>query len=137
MKNTVKLNREFTYAYRKGAKYVTGTLVFYWYKNRQSLSKLGITVSTALGGAVTRNRLKRLMRAAYSARKDDIKAGYNIILSHRSGETEDTTISDLSVGFASKFIKCGAPTRSERCAKYNRLLRIEEELSDESTYNEI
>ena len=65
------------------------------------------------------------------------KAGYNIILSHRSGETEDTTISDLSVGFASKFIKCGAPTRSERCAKYNRLLRIEEELSDESTYNEI
>ena len=84
MRNTVKLNREFTYAYKKGAKLVTGTLVFYWYKNRQSLSKLGITVSTALGGAVTRNRLKRLMRAAYSARKDDIKDGYNIIIAARS-----------------------------------------------------
>ena len=79
MKNTVKLNREFTYAYSKGAKIVTGTLVFYWYKNRQSESKLGLTVSTALGGSVVRNRLKRLMRAAYSARKDDIKGGYNII----------------------------------------------------------
>lgn len=64
-------------------------------------------------------------------------AGYNIILSHRSGETEDTTISDLSVGFGSKFIKCGAPARSERCAKYNRLLRIEEEISQEATYNEM
>ena len=84
MKNTVKLNREFTYAYKKGAKLVTGTLVFYWYKNRQSLSKLGITVSTALGGAVVRNRLKRLMRAVYSARKDDIKTGYNIIIAARS-----------------------------------------------------
>lgn len=84
MRNTVKLNREFTYAYKKGAKLVTGTLVFYWYKNRQSLSKLGITVSTALGGAVTRNRLKRLMRAAYGARKDDIKDGYNIIIAARS-----------------------------------------------------
>ena len=84
MKNTVKLNREFTYAYKKGAKIVTGTLVFYWYKNRQSESKLGLTVSTALGGSVVRNRLKRLMRAAYSARKDDIKGGYNIIIAARA-----------------------------------------------------
>ena len=84
MKNTVKLNREFTYAYKKGAKIVTGTLVFYWYRNRQSESKLGITVSTALGGAVIRNRLKRLMRAAYSARKGDIVGGYNIIIAARS-----------------------------------------------------
>ncbi|MBE7052017.1 MAG: ribonuclease P protein component [Ruminococcaceae bacterium] len=84
MKNTVKLNREFTYAYKKGAKIVTGTLVFYWYKNRQSQSRLGLTVSTALGGSVVRNRLKRLMRAAYSARKDDVKPGYNIIVAARA-----------------------------------------------------
>ena len=84
MKNTVKLNREFTYAYKKGAKFVTGTIVFYWYKNRQSQSKLGITVSTSLGGSVVRNRLKRLVRAAYSARKDEIKGGYNIIIAARS-----------------------------------------------------
>ena len=84
MKNTVKLNREFTYAYRKGAKLVTGTLVFYWYKNRQSQTKLGLTVSPALGGAVMRNRLKRLIRAAYSARNDDIKGGYNIIIAARA-----------------------------------------------------
>lgn len=84
MKNTVKLNREFTYAYKKGAKIVTDTLVFYWYKNRQSQTKLGLTVSSALGGAVVRNRLKRLMRAAYSERKDDIKGGYNIIIAARA-----------------------------------------------------
>ena len=84
MKNTVKLNREFTYAYRKGAKIVTDTMVLYWYKNRQSQTKLGLTVSSALGGAVVRNRLKRLMRAAYSVRKDDIKDGYNIIIAARA-----------------------------------------------------
>lgn len=83
MKNTIKLNREFTYAYKKGKKIVTDTLVLYYYVNRQSQSKLGLTVSTALGGAVVRNRLKRLMRAAYSAHKDDIKNGYNIIIAAR------------------------------------------------------
>ena len=83
MKNTIKLNREFTYAYKKGAKLVTGTLVFYWYKNRQSESKYGLTVSTALGSSVVRNRLKRLIRAALGARKDDIKGGYNIIIAAR------------------------------------------------------
>ena len=52
-------------------------------------------------------------------------AGYKTILSHRSGETEDTTIADLAVGTGAPFIKSGAPCRSERVAKYNRLLRIE------------
>ena len=52
--------------------------------------------------------------------------GYNVIVSHRSGETEDTYIADLSVGLNAKYIKAGAPTRSERTAKYNRLIRIEE-----------
>ena len=80
MKNTVKLNREFRYAYRKGAKVVTDYLVFYSYNNRQSLNKLGITVSASLGKAVCRNRIKRLIRAAYSARKDELKKGNNIII---------------------------------------------------------
>ena len=54
--------------------------------------------------------------------------GYKTILSHRSGETEDTTIADLAVGFGTELIKTGAPCRGERTAKYNRLLRIENEL---------
>jgi len=55
-------------------------------------------------------------------------AGYKIIVSHRSGETEDTTIADLAVGVQADFIKAGAPARSERLAKYNRLLKIEDQL---------
>ena len=55
--------------------------------------------------------------------------GYKFILSHRSGETEDTIISDLAVGTNAPFIKTGAPCRSERVAKYNRLLRIESMLN--------
>ncbi len=54
--------------------------------------------------------------------------GYRTIMSHRSGETEDTFIADLAVGMHTGYIKTGAPCRSERVAKYNRLLRIEEEL---------
>ncbi len=57
------------------------------------------------------------------------EAGYQTILSHRSGETEDTTIADLAVGCGSPFIKAGAPCRTDRVAKYNRLLRIEGALS--------
>ena len=56
------------------------------------------------------------------------EAGYNIIISHRSGESEDTFISHLSVGTNAPFIKTGAPCRSERVAKYNELLRIEEQI---------
>ena len=55
-------------------------------------------------------------------------AGYTTIMSHRSGETEDTTIADLAVGVNAPYIKSGAPCRSERVAKYNRLLRIESAL---------
>ena len=61
-------------------------------------------------------------------------AGYSIIISHRSGETEDDFIADLAVGVSAPFIKTGAPARSERVAKYNRLLRIEEELGDMAEY---
>ena len=61
-------------------------------------------------------------------------AGYTTIISHRSGETEDTTIADLSVACSTGFIKTGSLARSERIAKYNRLLRIEEELAGSALY---
>jgi enolase len=60
--------------------------------------------------------------------------GYSVVVSHRSGETEDTMIADIAVGISSGQIKTGAPSRSERCAKYNRLLRIEEYLGESSFY---
>jgi enolase len=62
------------------------------------------------------------------------KAGYGVVVSHRSGETEDTTIADLAVGVSAGQIKTGAPARSERVAKYNRLLRIEEMLGAGAKY---
>lgn len=62
------------------------------------------------------------------------KAGYTAISSHRSGETADTTIADLAVALNTCQIKTGAPSRSERVAKYNQLLRIEEELGDSADY---
>ena len=60
--------------------------------------------------------------------------GYNVVVSHRSGETEDTNIADLSVGWGAGEIKTGAPARGERTAKYNRLLRIEEELGSKAVF---
>jgi enolase len=65
------------------------------------------------------------------------RAGYTAVVSHRSGETEDTTIADLVVAVNSGQIKTGAPARSERVAKYNQLLRIEEELLDVAEYRGI
>ncbi|ARJ05788.1 enolase 1 [Cnuibacter physcomitrellae] len=62
------------------------------------------------------------------------RSGYTAILSHRSGETEDTTIADLAVATDAGQIKTGAPARSERVAKYNQLLRIEEELAEAAVY---
>ena len=61
-------------------------------------------------------------------------AGYGYIPSHRSGETEDTTLADLSVAVGAHLIKTGAPCRSERVAKYNRLLRIESSLGTSARY---
>jgi enolase len=62
------------------------------------------------------------------------RAGWGVMASHRSGETEDTFIADLSVGLSTGQIKTGAPCRSERLAKYNQLIRIEEELGDKAIY---
>jgi enolase len=60
--------------------------------------------------------------------------GYDVVVSHRSAETEDSTIADISVALGAELIKTGAPARSERTAKYNQLLRIEEELGDAAQY---
>lgn len=60
--------------------------------------------------------------------------GYRAVISHRSGETEDTTIADLAVALGTGQIKTGAPSRSERVAKYNRLLQIEEEIGKTACY---
>lgn len=68
------------------------------------------------------------------AATDSQKAGWGVMVSHRSGETEDTTIADIAVGLRTGQIKTGAPCRSERLAKYNQLLRIEEELGDDAVY---
>jgi enolase len=61
-------------------------------------------------------------------------AGYSAVMSHRSGETEDTTIADLAVATGCGQIKTGAPSRSDRVAKYNQLLRIEEQLGERALY---
>ena len=65
------------------------------------------------------------------------QAGYTAVISHRSGETEDATIADIAVATNAGQIKTGAPSRSDRVAKYNQLLRIEEELHEVAVYNGI
>ena len=70
----------------------------------------------------------------FNAMKMALNAGYTCVMSHRSGETEDTTIADLSVATSCGQIKTGSLSRSDRLAKYNRLLRIEEELGSNAVY---
>jgi enolase len=62
------------------------------------------------------------------------ESGWTAVVSHRSGETEDTTIADLAVGLNTGQIKTGAPCRSERTAKYNRLLKIADELGEKAGF---
>jgi len=62
------------------------------------------------------------------------KAGWGTVISHRSGETEDTTIADLSIATSAGQIKSGAPARGERTAKYNRIIRIEESLGKKAKF---
>ena len=62
------------------------------------------------------------------------ESGYRAIVSHRSGDTEDTSIADIAVGMNAGYIKCGAPCRSERTSKYNRLLRIEAQLAGSAVF---
>merc|ERR1711941_220870 len=71
---------------------------------------------------------------AIDAANLSMRNGWGVMVSHRSGETEDSFIADLVVGLRTGQIKTGAPCRSERLAKYNQLLRIEEELGGRATY---
>ena len=100
--------------------------------NTQRLSK-GIAQGSANSILIKLNQIGSLTETL-DAIKMAHHAGFTAIVSHRSGETEDTTIADLAVALNADQIKTGAPNRSERVAKYNRLLRIEEELGDSAVY---
>jgi enolase len=95
--------------------------------------KRGIETQCANGILIKLNQIGTLSETM-DAIDTAHKAGYKAIISHRSGETEDTTIADLAVALNAGQIKTGAPCRSERVAKYNQLLRIEEELGDSAVY---
>ena len=100
--------------------------------NTQRLSK-GISMGCGNSILIKLNQIGSVSETL-EAIKMAHKAGYTAISSHRSGETEDTTIADLAVALNTCQIKTGAPSRSERVAKYNRLLRIEEELKEAACY---
>lgn len=93
----------------------------------------GIKLNTANSILVKVNQIGTLTEA-FEAVEMAHKNGYTAVMSHRSGETEDTTIADLAVAWNTGQIKTGAPCRSDRVAKYNRLLRIEEELKRAAEY---
>lgn len=100
--------------------------------NTQRLSK-GISLGCGNSILIKLNQIGSVSETL-EAIKMAHKAGYTAIASHRSGETEDTTIADLAVALNTCQIKTGAPSRSERVAKYNQLLRIEEELGESAVY---
>jgi enolase len=95
--------------------------------------KMGIEKKVANSILIKLNQIGSLTETLDTIRLADMN-GYTWMVSHRSGETEDTTISDLVVATNGGQIKTGAPCRSERIAKYNQLLRIEEELGDSAVY---
>ena len=100
--------------------------------NTQRLKK-GIELGVANSILIKVNQIGTLTETL-DAIKMANRAGYTAVISHRSGETEDTTIADLSVALNAGQIKTGAPSRTDRVAKYNQLLRIEEELFDVAKY---
>jgi len=95
--------------------------------------KKGISQGAANAFLLKLNQIGTLTESR-SAANLCLKNNYNVVVSHRSGETEDTTIADLSVALGTGQIKTGAPARSERTSKYNRLIRIEEILGNSSEY---
>ena len=100
--------------------------------NTEFLAK-GIKTKTANSILVKVNQIGTLTET-FEAVQLAMRNGYSAILSHRSGETEDSTIADIAVATNCGQIKTGAPARSDRVAKYNQLLRIEEELGDDAVY---
>jgi enolase len=95
--------------------------------------KKGIDSKTANSILVKVNQIGTLSET-FDAVNMAMRNGYSAVLSHRSGETEDATISDIAVATNCGQIKTGAPARSDRVAKYNQLIRIEEQLGDRATY---
>ncbi len=93
----------------------------------------GINMKAANSILIKVNQIGTLTET-FSAIEHAHRAGYTAVISHRSGETEDTTIADIAVATGAGQIKTGAPCRSERTAKYNQLLRIEEDLSSNAEY---
>ena len=100
--------------------------------NRERLRR-GIEAGVANAILVKVNQIGTLTETLEAMRTAHA-AGYATVMSHRSGETEDTTIADLAVATGAGQIKTGAPSRSDRVAKYNQLLRIEEELGSRAVY---
>lgn len=100
--------------------------------NTERISR-GIELKSANSLLVKVNQIGSLTETADSVDMAH-RAGFRTMMSHRSGETEDTTIADLAVAFNCGQIKSGAPARSDRVAKYNQLLRIEEDLDDAARY---
>lgn len=86
MKNTlsIKLNRDFKRLYYKGGCAGCDLIVMYFKKNRSGCNRLGITVGTKIGGAVKRNRIKRLIRESYRLMEDELNLGYDIVIVARS-----------------------------------------------------
>jgi len=93
----------------------------------------GIETSTANAILVKVNQIGTLSET-FAAVNLAMRNGYAAVLSHRSGETEDATISDIAIATNCGQIKTGAPARSDRVAKYNQLLRIEEQLGEQAQY---
>lgn len=103
--------------------------------NYKRLEK-GITLSAANSILIKVNQIGTISET-FRAIETAHRAGYKTVISHRSGETEDTTIADIAVAVNAGQIKTGAPCRSERVAKYNRLLKIEQELGNSAVYGVI
>jgi len=97
------------------------------------LLKKGIDLSVANSILIKLNQIGTLTETIEAVRLAG-RAGYTSVVSHRSGETEDTTIADLAVALGTGQIKTGSASRTDRVAKYNQLMRIEEELGDSATY---
>ena len=100
--------------------------------NVERLSR-GISLKASNSVLIKLNQIGTLTETVAAIRMAQ-QAGWTAVVSHRSGETEDTTIADLATGMNTGQIKAGAPCRSERVAKYNRLLRIEDELRDDANF---
>jgi enolase len=100
--------------------------------NIERLSK-GVDMGAANALLLKINQIGTLSES-FDAASMAARNGYTVIVSHRSAETEDTTISDLAVAIGAEMIKTGAPARGERTAKYNQLLRIEEDLGEVAHY---